>query len=212
MGFRAHLHQRSLALVWNDFWRLWWPMIYGDGWDLSFPDISLTVDEKPQKKPQPGKLTLTGLEPGLVDRQRCYPLSTVVVIKSLAHIIPKLGAKGDWDFRISELIKKTLMELIFNPCGEFRWSPEGPVSQIHSPHLHGWCPWDLFRSFKVCSDAKEREWGAESNGKLPKLFIPSKTAALVPELAVKDLLLGRTLWRWWFSSCILCNIYCLNGF
>ena len=31
---------------------------------------------------------------------------------------------------------KTLMELIFNPCGEFRWSPEGTVSQIHSPHLH----------------------------------------------------------------------------
>ena len=31
----------------------------------------------------------------------------------------------------------------------------GAVSQIHSPHLH-WCPWDLFRSFKVCSDAKER--------------------------------------------------------
>ena len=31
---------------------------------------------------------------------------------------------------------KTLMELIFNPCGEFRWSPEGPVSRIHSPHLH----------------------------------------------------------------------------
>ena len=32
--------------------------------------------------------------------------------------------------------KKTLMELIFNRCGEFRWSPEGPVSQIHSPHLN----------------------------------------------------------------------------
>ena len=32
---------------------------------------------------------------------------------------------------------KTLMELIFNPCGEFQWSPEGPVSQIHSPHLVG---------------------------------------------------------------------------
>ena len=28
------------------------------------------------------------------------------------------------------------MELIFNSCGEFQWSPEGPViSQIHSPHL-----------------------------------------------------------------------------
>ena len=50
----------------------------------------------------------------------------------------------------------------------------------------------------------------ESNGKLPHLFIPSKTATwvpefamenlplgriatLVPEFAVKDLLLGRTL-------------------
>ena len=30
---------------------------------------------------------------------------------------------------------KTLKELIFNPCGECRWRPEGPVSQIHSPHL-----------------------------------------------------------------------------
>ena len=33
----------------------------------------------------------------------------------------------------------------------------------------------------------KREWGAESNGKLLHLFIPSKTATLVPEFAVKDL-------------------------
>ena len=46
-----------------------------------------------------------------------------------------MGAKGDWDFRISDLVK-ILMKLIFNPCGEFRRSPEGPVSHIHSPHLH----------------------------------------------------------------------------
>ena len=56
----------------------------------------------------------------------------------------------------------------------------------------------------------KREWGAESKGKLPHLFIPSKTAAwihefaveelpfsriaaLVPEFAVKDLLLDRIL-------------------
>ena len=58
----------------------------------------------------------------------------------------------------------------------------------------------------------KREWGAERNGKLPHLFIPSKistlvpefavedtniplsrTAALVPGIAVKDLPLGRTL-------------------
>ena len=37
----------------------------------------------------------------------------------------------------------------------------------------------------------KRERGAESNGKLLHLFIPSKTAALVPEFAVEDLPLGR---------------------
>ena len=36
----------------------------------------------------------------------------------------------------------------------------------------------------------KREWGAESNGKLPQLFIPSKTAAYVPEFAMEDLPLG----------------------
>ena len=43
----------------------------------------------------------------------------------------------------------------FNPHGEFRWNPnpEGPVSQIHSPHLLLGAP-GIF--FKVCSDAKER--------------------------------------------------------
>ena len=66
---------------------------------------------------------------------------------------------------------KTLMELIFNPCGEFRWSPEGPVSQIHSPHLHVGAPGifsDLLRSVQML----KREWGAESNGKLLHLFNP----------------------------------------
>ena len=39
----------------------------------------------------------------------------------------------------------------------------------------------------------KREWGAESNVKLLHLFIPSKTAALVPEFAVEDLPLAKTL-------------------
>ena len=66
-----------------------------------------------------------------------------------------LGAKGDCDFRISDLVK-IQMELIFNPCGEFRWSPEGPVSQIHYPHLQVGVP-ELFPDlFQACSDAKER--------------------------------------------------------
>ena len=41
------------------------------------------------------------------------------------------------------------------PVANFALSPKGPVSQIHSPPPR-WCPWDLFRSFKVRSDDKER--------------------------------------------------------
>ena len=59
-------------------------------------------------------------------------------------------SKGDSDFRISDL-SETLMELIFNPCGKFRPSWQNPLS---SPPP--WCFWDLLRSSKICSDAKER--------------------------------------------------------
>ena len=38
----------------------------------------------------------------------------------------------------------------------------------------------------------KREWSTESNGKLLHLFIPSKTATLVPECVLEDLPLGRT--------------------
>ena len=38
----------------------------------------------------------------------------------------------------------------------------------------------------------KREWSAESKRKLPHLFIPSKTVALVPEFAEEDLHLSRT--------------------
>ena len=37
----------------------------------------------------------------------------------------------------------------------------------------------------------KREWGAESNGKLPQLFNHSRTASWVPECAMEDLPLGR---------------------
>ena len=61
---RTRLHLRSLVPVMNDFLWLWWPMISGDGWSLSFPDICLTVEEKFRKKLQLGKLTRPGIEPG----------------------------------------------------------------------------------------------------------------------------------------------------
>ena len=44
-----------------------------------------------------------------------------------------------------------------------------------------WCPWDHFSLTSI--QILKREWGAESIGKLPHLFIPGKTAALVPEFA-----------------------------
>ena len=50
-----------------------------------------------------------------------------------------------WGWRVigisgSLIWSKTLMELIFNPFGEFQLSPEGPVNQIHSPHFHDGTP------------------------------------------------------------------------
>ena len=92
--------------------------------------------------------------------------------------------------------------------------PEGPVSQIRSPHLLDGAPGifsDLLRSVQMLRS----EWGAESNGKLPHLLIPSKTAPWFLSLrwktclrkncslgtyarTVNDLPLGRTLWWWWW--------------
>ena len=37
----------------------------------------------------------------------------------------------------------------------------------------------------------KREWSAESNWKLPHLFIPSKTATFVPVFGVEDLPLDK---------------------
>ena len=66
----------------------------------------------------------------------------------------------------------------------------GPVSQIHS-YLHAGAP-GIFSDLLGSIQMLKIEWGAESNGKLPHLFIPSKTAILAPEFAVEDLPLGRT--------------------
>ena len=102
---------------------------------------------------------------------------------------------------VSLIWSKTLMELIFNPCGRFRRSPDDPVSQIHSPHLHDGIFSDLLRFVWRL----KREWGAESTYsslvKLQPRFLSLRwktclLAELQPwcsEFAVKDLPLGRTL-------------------
>ena len=99
-------------------------------------------------------------------------------------------AKVNSDFGISDW-PRTLMELILNPRAEFRWSSEGPVSQIHSCHLHVGDP-GVFSVLLRSIQMLKRKWDAESNGKLPHLFIPSKTATLVPEFAVESLPSDRT--------------------
>ena len=115
---------------------------------------------------------------------------------------------------VSLIKSETLMELMFNPCGEFWWNLEVPVSQICSPHLHVRALGGLFRSFKVCSDAKERAGcGRQREATVPIqslvklllwfLSLRWKTClwqnwSQAPALAVKDLPLGRTLW-WWSS-------------
>ena len=53
------------------------------------------------------------------------------------------------------------MKLLFNPCGEFRGTPEGPVSQIHSPHLLVGAP-GIFSDLLRFVQMLKREWGAES--------------------------------------------------
>ena len=40
---------------------------------------------------------------------------------------------------------------------------------------------DLLKSVQILN----REWSAERNGKLPHLFIPGETAALVPQFALE---------------------------
>ena len=73
----------------------------------------------------------------------------------------------------------------------------GPVSQIHSPHFHVGATQifsDLLRSVQTL----KREWGAEGNRKLPHLFMPSKTATLIPEFAVEDCLWAEL--QPWFLS------------
>ena len=77
------------------------------------------------------------------------------------------------------------MELIFNPCGEFRSIPEGTVSHTHSPHLHVGAPGmftDLLKSVQML----KTEWDEEKTGSYRTYSIPSKTAALVPEFPVED--------------------------
>ena len=57
---------------------------------------------------------------------------------------------------------------------------------MNSPHVHVGAP-GIFSDLSRSVQMRKREWGAESNGKLPHYSFPGKTAALVSQFAVKDL-------------------------
>ena len=42
------------------------------------------------------------------------------VITTFYKVLLYLGLKGDWYLRVFFILPGTLMELIFNPCSEFR--------------------------------------------------------------------------------------------
>ena len=123
-----------------------------------------------------------------------HPLSCLIFARSY-WIILYISYSIYWRRRVigisgSLIWLKTLMELICNPCGEFRWSPENSAKSILLTSTLGLL--GSIQIFKVCLNAKQRG-GAESNVKLPHLFISSKTATLVPEFAAEDLPLARTV-------------------
>ena len=79
----------------------------------------------------------------------------------------------------------------FHKLVNFSEVRRGPGSQIHSSRRLAGVPGifsDILRSVQMLKS----EWGVENNGKLPHLFIPSKTTTLVSEFVVEDLPLGRT--------------------
>ena len=87
----------------------------------------------------------------------------------------------------------TMMLLIayLTPVVNFGGSSEGPVSQIHCPHLHVGAP-GIFSDVLRSVQKLKIEWGAESNGKLPHLFNPWLNSSTGSWVCGGRLAFGRT--------------------
>ena len=83
------------------------------------------------------------------------------------------------------------MELIFNPLVNFGevWRAQLAKFTLLTSMM---VPWELFRYFKVCSDAKERVRCGKQREAIAPVQSLVKTAVLVPAHAVKDLPYGKT--------------------
>ena len=87
MGFRAREYRRSLTpyeMIYSD----WWPMISGDTWGLSFPDICLTVEGKPRKHQNQENWPDRGSNPG--------PLGIVSRETPFGHLWSNLWSHTLW--------------------------------------------------------------------------------------------------------------------
>ena len=139
---RQHKHERRYTPGTHSFIRtrrIWnydygGQMIFGDLVDLKFPDICVTRKEKHRKN-----LTQETCPDRESIRARCLTDAHATACSTAVDIYWNrerrvIGISG------SPIWPETLTELIFNPCAEFRWSPEGPVNQIQSSHLHVGAP------------------------------------------------------------------------
>ena len=95
----------------------------------------------------------------------CQDVTILVFMKHIIIVLPFY-----WHRRVSRISGsliwvKILMELIFNLCGKFQWSSVGPISQIHSPHLHIGAPVifsDFLRSVELLK--RESVWVRKATG------------------------------------------------
>ena len=135
-------------------------MISGDRWGLSFPDICLTVEEKPRKNLNRENWPLRVSNSGpLGKKQQCYS-STTAVIMTLrrftyltAHspTLPLLIHQPFHHFTYSTAHSPTLLLLHLHHSSFFNPSFASPMSQaLHLRHLashpwklvqRNWCVW-----------------------------------------------------------------------
>ena len=153
MWFTVLLHAFISSLVYSQY-----PIVGSEGW-LRFPDL------------------WSGQKPCWHERlTRWCRWSTCDIRESMLERLEndswcKWSDRrfGEWGSAHSNVASPTspdeppcLLELIFKSCGEFWWSLEGPVSQLHSPHPHVGAP-GIFSHLSRSVQMLKSESGAQSN-------------------------------------------------
>ena len=102
-----------------------------------------------------------------------YNITNHVTIMTLISLPPSISGEGWMGFPDLWFGRKPLWNWCLTPVVNFcevRWNQL--ANPLSSPPR--WCPWDLLRFVQKL----KREWGEESNGKLPHLFILNKNCNL----------------------------------